>query len=139
MCNFALISYVAWAAWRKKRAVVLLQLFKFTSFDDSILGLFIAGTILNGAMLLLPLYFQNVRDMNVINAALALLPQGLGMLFSRTLTGKLTDQIGAKYVVLGSVVITFIGTLPFYWFDDQTSYWIMAVILFIRGIGTGGV
>lgn len=135
----ALISYVAWAAWRKELAVVPLQLFKFTSFDGSSLGLFVAGTILNGAMLLLPLYFQNVRGMSVINAALALLPQGLGMLFSRTLTGKLTDQIGAKYVVLGSVMITFIGTLPFYWFDDQTSYWIMAVILFVRGIGAGGV
>ncbi|MCP0887147.1 DHA2 family efflux MFS transporter permease subunit [Ligilactobacillus sp. WILCCON 0076] len=135
----ALISYVAWAVWRKEQAVVPLQLFKFVSFDGSGLGLFIAGTILNGAMLLLPLYFQDVRDMSIINAALALLPQGLGMLFSRTLTGKLTDQIGAKYVVLGSAVITFIGTLPFYWFDQQISYWIIAVILFIRGIGAGGI
>jgi len=72
-------------------------------------------------------------------AALALLPQGLGMLVSRTQTGKLTDRIGAKYVVLVSVLITFVGTLPFYWFDQNTSYWLIAVILFIRGIGAGGI
>ncbi|MFO1545894.1 DHA2 family efflux MFS transporter permease subunit [Lactiplantibacillus plantarum] len=135
----ALISYVVWAAWQKERAVVPLHLFKFASFDGAGLGLFIAGTVLNGAMLLLPLYFQNVRGMSVINAALALLPQGAGMLVSRTLTGRLTDQIGAKYVVLGSVVITFVGTLPFYWFGQQTSYWILALILFVRGIGAGGI
>ena len=126
----ALISYVVWAAWQKERAVVPLHLFKFASFDGAGLGFFIAGTVLNGAMLLLPLYFQNVRGMSVINAALALLPQG---------AGRLTDQIGAKYVVLGSVVITFVGTLPFYWFGQQTSYWILALILFVRGIGAGGI
>ncbi|KRM06383.1 membrane-bound transporter [Liquorilactobacillus ghanensis DSM 18630] len=135
----ALISYIAWAAWRQERAVVPLRLFKFPSFDGAGLGLFIAGTVLNGAMLLFPLYFQNVRGMSVISAALALLPQGLGMLFSRTLTGKLTDQIGAKYVVLGSVVITFIGTLPFYWLGQHTAYWLIVLILFIRGIGAGGI
>lgn len=131
--------YVAWAMWRKDGAVVPLKLFKFTSFNGASIGLFIAGTILNGAMLLLPLYFQNVRNMSVISAALALLPQGVGMLCSRTLTEKLTDQIGAKYVVLVSVLITLIGTLPFYWFDQHTAYWLMAIILFIRGIGAGGV
>lgn len=135
----ALVAYVAWAAWRRERAVLPLELFKFASFDGAGLGLFIAGTVLNGAMLLLPLYFQDVRSMSVINAALALLPQGLGMLVSRSLTGKLTDQIGAKYVVLVSVVITFIGTLPFYWFDQNTNYWLIAMILFVRGIGAGGI
>lgn len=135
----ALIGYVGWAAWKKGRAVVPLQLFAFKSFIGSGLGLFVAGTVLNGAMLLLPLYFQNVRGMSVVMAALALVPQGLGMLVSRTLTGKLTDQIGAKYVVLVSVIITCIGTLPFYWFGQDTAYWIMGVVLFIRGIGAGGI
>ena len=137
--GLALVMYVLWGWRQKSRAVLPLDLFHFRSFNGSGLGLFMAGTVLNGAMLLLPLYFQNVQQMSVINAALALLPQGLGMLVSRSLTGKLTDQLGAKYVVLGSVLIAFIGTLPFYWFDQNTAYWLIAIVLFIRGIGAGGI
>lgn len=135
----ALLGYVGWAALRRERAVLPLSLFRFRSFDGSGLGLFLAGTVLNGAMLLLPLYFQNVRQMSVLMAALALLPQGVGMLISRGVTGRLTDQLGAKYVVLVSVVITFVGTLPFYWFDQHTAGWLIAIVLFVRGIGAGGI
>ncbi|GEO69186.1 MDR family MFS transporter [Levilactobacillus acidifarinae] len=135
----ALLAYLGWAAWRRERAVLPLTLFKFRSFNGAGLGLFMAGTVLNGAMLLLPLYFQNVQHASVIVAALALLPQGLGMLVSRGLTGRLTDSLGARYVVLTSALIAFIGTLPFYWFDQHTPYWAIAIVLFVRGIGAGGI
>lgn len=138
--GFVLLAfYLIWAWFEKEHAVLPLTLFRFRSFNGSWVGLFIAGTVLNGAMLLLPLYFQNVRNLSVIMAALALLPQGVGMLVSRSLTGRLTDSIGAKYVVLGSVLITFVGTIPFYWFDTNTSYWWIVIVLFVRGIGAGGI
>lgn len=135
----SLVLYVGWALLRRKYAVIPLKLFSFASFDGSAVGLFIAGTLLNGAMLLLPLYFQNVDHMSVIMAALALFPQGLGMLIVRPLVGRLTDSIGAKYVVLVSTIITFVGTVPFYWINQNTNYWIVASILLIRGIGAGGI
>ncbi|WP_192935919.1 MFS transporter, partial [Oenococcus oeni] len=133
------LLYVFWAMRIKDKAVLPLNLFKYRSFNGSVLGLLIAGTVLNGAMLALPLFFQEVRGMSVMMAGLALIPQGAGMLVSRTLTGKLTDKFGAKYVVLTSLIITFIGTIPFYWFNHETSYWIIALVLFVRGIGAGGI
>ncbi|MFT8470212.1 MAG: MDR family MFS transporter [Oenococcus sp.] len=134
-----LLLYLAWAFRLKEKAVLPLSLFKYRSFNGSVLGLLIAGTVLNGAMLVLPLFFQNIRGMSVMAAGLALIPQGIGMLASRTLTGRLTDKIGAKYVVLASLVITFAGTIPFYWIDGQTPYWLIAFVLLIRGIGAGGI
>ena len=131
--------YIIWAFFRRDKAVLPIKLFAFHSFSGSVAGLFIAGTVLNGAMLLLPLFFQNVRGMSVIMAALALVPQGVGMLISRPLTGRLTDSIGAKYVVLTSVLITFVGTLPFFWINQNTSYWLIALVLLVRGIGAGGI
>ncbi|ATO56514.1 MDR family MFS transporter [Loigolactobacillus coryniformis subsp. coryniformis] len=134
-----LIGYLIWAALRKEKAVLPLNLFTHASFNGAGLGLLLAGTVLNGAMLLLPLFFQDVRGMTVMQAGLALIPQGAGMLVARTLTGRLTDSLGAKYVVLVSLVITFIGTLPFYWFDAHTAYWLIACVLIVRGIGAGGI
>ncbi len=75
------------------KSVLPLKLFTHHSFSGSVSGLFIAGTVLNGAMLLLPLFFQDIRSMTVMAAGLALIPQGVGMLISRPLTGKLTDYI----------------------------------------------
>ncbi|GAY71886.1 drug resistance transporter, EmrB/QacA subfamily [Lentilactobacillus kosonis] len=31
------------------------------------------------------------------------------------------------------------GTIPFYWIDKSTSYWIIAIVLLVRGIGAGGI
>ncbi|UUE16966.1 multidrug efflux MFS transporter [Leuconostoc mesenteroides] len=135
----SIVLYIIWAAWRGTKAVIPLSLFSFSSFNGSVIGLFIAGTVLNGSMLLLPLFFQNVRDMSVTMSAISLVPQGIGMLISRPLTGRMTDRIGAKYVVAVSVIVTFMGTIPFYWVNQHTSYWIIAAVLLVRGIGTGGI
>ena len=131
--------YIIWGIIRKKQAVLPLNLFKFSSFNGSVLGLLVSGMILNGAMLALPLFFQNINHMSAMEAGLALIPQGLGMLVSRPITGRLTDDIGAKMVVIISALITAVGTLPFYWIDQNTTYWLVAIILFIRGIGAGGI
>ncbi len=110
----AIIIYVIWAIVQKSKVVLPLNLFKFHPFVGASIGIFISGLFLNGAMLLLPLYFQNVRHMSVIEAALALIPQGVSMLISRPFVGRLTDKIGAKYVALVSILITFLGTIPFF-------------------------
>ncbi len=135
----SIILYIIWALRLGDKAVMPLELFSFSSFNGSVIGLFIAGTVLNGAMLLLPLFFQNVRDMTITAAAISLVPQGIGMLISRPLTGRMTDKFGAKYVVAVSTIITFISTMPFYWINQYTSYWIIAALLLLRGIGTGGI
>jgi predicted MFS family arabinose efflux permease len=60
--------------------------------------LFIAGFALYGAMLLLPLYYQEVRGVSALMAGGMLIPQGAGMLASRSVAGRLTDKIGARPV-----------------------------------------
>src|ERR1700733_13499918 len=58
--------------------------------------LFFSGFSLYGAMLLLPLYYQEVRSVSALTAGLMLVPQGVGTLLSRGLAGRLTDKIGAR-------------------------------------------
>ena len=47
-------------------------------------------------MLLLPLYWQQLRGFSVLSAALLLVPQGVGSLLTRTMAGRLTDPIGGR-------------------------------------------
>nr|WP_296973452.1 DHA2 family efflux MFS transporter permease subunit [Thermobacillus sp. ZCTH02-B1] len=133
------IAYIVYARVRPAAAIVPLGLFRYRSFTGSVIALFLAGFGTNGAMLLLPLYFQNVRHDSVISAALALLPQGAGMLLARPVIGTLTDRIGARRVVLAATAITVAGTVPFILFPPDVPDWLIGLALFIRGIGVGGI
>jgi len=134
-----LLGYAIYAAIFPKRALVSLKLFKFPSFTASSILLLLSGLTINGAMFILPLYLQNIRGLSVVMSGVYLIAQGLGLLVSRSQIGKLTDRIGARWVVLGSIVIAVIGTLPFAFFNAQTSVWLILLTLFVRGIAQGGM
>ena len=98
-----LIAFGLWAAVKKDQAVVPLRLFTHLNFSASMVGLFFAGVATNGPMLLLPLFFQNLRGESVAIAGLSMLPQGIGMLLARPVVGNLIDRIGARFVTLGGI------------------------------------
>lgn len=135
----SMLAYVLYA-WRiKEKALIPLKLFSARNFSASFISLFLAGFATNGPMLLFPMFFQNVRGLDVITSALWLIPQGVGMLATRSLIGKMTDRIGARLVVLPSIVVTIIGTLPFVFFDMGTNQLFIWIVLLLRGMGVGGV
>ncbi|GFZ33816.1 MFS transporter [Clostridium zeae] len=131
--------FVMYALRTKISPVLDLQLFRARNFSASTILLFMSGFITNGGLLLLPLYYQQVRGESVLYAGLLLIPQGIGMLLTRSQMGKLTDKIGARPIVLVSLVITAIGTLPFAFANSETNQVLLAVVLLIRGAGLGGV
>lgn len=134
-----LITYMIYASIKKERAILPLHLFKLKNFNAVMVGLFLVGIATNGPMLLLPLFFQNVKGFSILNAGLILIPQGVGMLIARPLIGKLTDKLGARNVVLVSLALTIAGTTPFVFFNEASSLIVVGAALFIRGIGIGGV
>lgn len=131
--------YIGYALTHAATVVLPLHLFKHRNFTGSMIGMFLAGFVTSGPMILLPLFFQDVRGESVVMAAVALIPQSIGMLVSRGAIGKMIDSLGARWVVLVSVPLTILGTLPFFFFDAHTSYWLIAVIMFVRGIGGAAV
>ncbi|KIU21754.1 MDR family MFS transporter [Weissella cibaria] len=134
-----MVVYGVYAHFKGERAILPIRLFTRKNFTAAMVGMVVGGVATNGAMLLLPLLFQNLRGDSVIVAGLSLIPQGVGMLVARPIVGKLIDRIGARYVTIVSLAITLIGTIPFAYFDGKTAYWLVAVILFVRGIGAGGI
>ncbi len=132
-------AFIVYALCTKIPPVLDLHLFWSRNFSASTILLFMAGIITNGGLLLLPLYYQQVRGEGVLFAGLLLIPQGIGMLLTRSQMGKLTDRIGARQIVLVSLVIITIGTLPFAFANSETNQVLLAVALLIRGAGLGGV
>ncbi len=134
-----LASYLIYAAIKKEQAILPLHLFKLKNFSAVMVGLFLAGIATNGPMLLLPLFFQNIKGFSVLNTGLILIPQGIGMLIARPLIGKLTDKWGARNIVLVSLALTIVGTIPFVFINEASSLFVVSLVLLVRGVGIGGV
>lgn len=134
-----MVSYVVYALKIKREPALNVRLFKSVNFSVSNILLILCGIITNGAMLILPLYYQEVRGVNALYAGLYLLPQGIGMLVTRSLAAKVADRDGSRNVVLTSLALIVIGTLPFALAGTDTSIILLSFALLVRGAGLGGL
>ncbi len=136
----ALLGLFALHALRTPRPpLVDLRLFKARSFSASATSMFLSGFGVYGALLLLPLYYQQVRGQSALYAGLLLAPQGIGMLLTRSKAGSLTDRIGARPIVLAGVVLTMAGTIAYTQVGVRTNEILLGLSLVVRGAGLGAV
>ncbi|HEY7486808.1 MAG TPA: MDR family MFS transporter [Streptosporangiaceae bacterium] len=139
VAGLVLLAAFAWHALRgRAEPIVDLRLFRVRSFSASAAVLFLSGLSLYGAMLLLPLYYQQVRGQTALAAGLLLAPQGLGTLLSRPLL-VFVDRIGARPIALAGLAFATLGTVPFALAGPDTSEVLLAVSLVVRGAGLGAV
>jgi EmrB/QacA subfamily drug resistance transporter len=125
-------------ALRADDPVVDLRVFRVRSFAASSTLLFLSGLAIFSAMLLLPLYYQQLCGRSVLAAGLLLAPQGLGAGVSRA-AGGLIDRYGPRPVVLGGIALLALGTAPFAGADQHTNPLLLVAALVVRGTGLGAV
>ena len=133
-----LVAFTIYAL-RHRDPLVDIRLLAARSVGSSTAVLFLSGFSLFGAMLLLPLYYQEVRGVSALTAGLMLVPQGIGALLSRQIAGPLTDRIGAQSIAIVGFVVVAAATVPFAFVDATSDGRLLALWLLIRGIGLGAV
>ncbi|MFF2567717.1 DHA2 family efflux MFS transporter permease subunit [Streptomyces sp. NPDC058084] len=121
---------------RSSAPLIDMGLFRLRSFAASSVLMFVGGSIMYGGMFLLPLYCQVVLDKGVVATGLLLVPQGVGALAARV-AGVLTDRIGPRPVVVTGLLLSAVATWPFVASVGEGS--VVAVALFLRGLGTSAV
>ena len=134
-----LVTFARYSVRRAGHALVDVRLFAHGPLASASLLTFLSGAALYGGMLLLPLYWQDVRGVDALRAGLLLAPQGIGALLSRTLAGGLTDRIGARWVAFTGFAIVGLATVPFALASATTSEWFLMAVLVVRGFGLAAV
>lgn len=132
-----LVAFVTWALRRRGDALVDLMVLRRRPTWSASALMFLSGASLYGAMLLLPLYFQEIRGSDALGAGLLLIPQGIGSLLSRSLAGRMLDRFGGRIVALVGFTIVAASTVPFAFADADTPLWLLMAGLFVRGLGMG--
>lgn len=133
-----LVGYVWWALRRGPDALLDIRLFRHRALASSTALVFLTGAALYGTMLLLPLYWQQVRGESALGAALLLIPTGVGALLSRALAGRYMDRFGSRPVAIAAFALTLAATVPFGFVTASTSNITLMAVLFARGLGLGG-
>jgi len=95
------------------------------------------GAALFGAMILVPLYYQEVRGQSVINTGLLTGPQGIGALIAMPLASRLTQRFSGGRVALAGILILCVSTLPFTFIGANTSIVAISLVLVVRGLSIG--
>jgi len=124
-------------ALRAQEPLLDLRLFKGRNFSVASTVIFLIGATLYGTIFLLPLYYQVVRGESALIAGLMMAPQGIGAGLVMKWAGGYTDRHGPRTLIPIGAMICAIGTFAYTQVTGTTSYWFLAVALFVRGVGIG--
>ncbi|MFC4588660.1 MFS transporter [Sphaerisporangium corydalis] len=123
---------------RAREPIVPLRLFRNSAISLAVVASLLVGVALFGATTFLSQYFQLARGETPTMAGVMTLPMILGLALSSTIVGQIITRTGRWkiFLVIGGVSLTaglgLMGSLRF-----DTPYWLMAIYMFLVGMGVG--
>jgi EmrB/QacA subfamily drug resistance transporter len=132
-----IISLVAFV-WRElttEKPMLDLRVFKYDIFSLTTIISMIVNMAMFGAMILLPIYLQNIRGYTALDSGLLLLPGAIVMGIMSPISGALFDKIGARPLAVLGLIITVITTWGFTTLSMTTSYGHIMFLYVMRMFG----
>jgi EmrB/QacA subfamily drug resistance transporter len=133
----ALVGAFVWHALHVDRPLLDVRLYANRVFTGASLTTFGVSGALFGAMILVPLYYQQVRGLSVIDTGLLNGPQGIGALVAMPLAGRLTERLGGGRVALAGVSLLALSTVPLAFVTARTSIVLLSLVFVVRGVSIG--
>jgi len=111
-----------WRSLRSEHPVLNFRVFRYPVFTLST----VIGSVINmamfAAMVLLPVYLQNLRGFTPLDAGLLLLPGAIVMAIMSPISGWVFDRIGARALAIVGLIITAVTTWEFSKLTMDTPY-----------------
>ncbi|WP_114907835.1 MDR family MFS transporter [Ornithinimicrobium murale] len=124
---------------RRGNPLLDLRTFRRPIFTRAVVLLSVSFMAMLGAMLLLPLYLQQVRGLTALEAGLLVMPGGVAMGVLGPRVGRVFDRYGSRLLIIpGSIGIALaMGSLTL--IDAQTPYWQLLAAHIVLMISLAGV
>jgi EmrB/QacA subfamily drug resistance transporter len=132
-----LVTGFVFHALRVAHPLLDLRLYRRWHFSAASIVMLSLGAAVFGAMILMPLYWQELRGYSVVQTGLLTGPQGLGMAVAMPLAARMTERYGGGPVALVGVLVTVVMTIPFALIGAHTSVVGLCIVMVIRGAGMG--
>jgi EmrB/QacA subfamily drug resistance transporter len=135
--GLALTALFCVHALRVERPLLDIRMYANRVFAGAAFTNFGLGAALFGAMIMVPLYYQEVRGASVIATGLLTGPQGIGALIAMPLASRLTQRFGGGRVALVGVSVLCLSTIPLTFIGADTSIVAISLVLVVRGLSIG--
>ncbi len=134
-----LVLFIGVELLMKDAALIPLRLFRSSTFSVTILGGFIVGIAMFGAISMVPLYLQVVRGYSPTKAGLLMMPLVLGIMIGSLIAGQITKLTGRYKIlpVLGTFIIA-CGAALYAQVHYDSPLWQPLVYSAVIGFGLGG-
>ncbi len=106
---------------RNDGALLDMRPFVYRQFTLALALMVMAMVALFGVIILLPMYLQNVRGLEVLNTGLLMLPGGLLMGLLAPFVGKLFDKVGARPLLIPGGLLLSAVLFGYTRLDENTS------------------
>ncbi|MCM3117585.1 DHA2 family efflux MFS transporter permease subunit [Neobacillus sp. MER 74] len=130
----SLICFV-WRELTAEKPMLDLRVFKYDIFALTTVISMIVNMAMFGAMILLPIYLQNIRGYTALQSGLLMLPGAIVMGIMSPISGALFDRIGARWLAVTGLAITVLTTWGFTSLSMTTSYGHILFLYVMRMFG----
>jgi EmrB/QacA subfamily drug resistance transporter len=119
------------------RPLLNLRLYERPTFALGSLSLFCLNVAWGGSLVLVALYFQEVRHLSPSTTGLLLCPQGLGTIVGVWRAGRVQDPTRARWFGTAGLGAFLVVTVVFTRIGPNGMYWLILPLLVISGLAAG--
>lgn len=117
--------------------VIDIRLFRHYTFAIANVLIWATTAVLYGSIFLLPFFFENVEGLSSVTTGEILISQGLAMVVSIALSGKLYNIVGPRLLAVVGVAMVAVSMVGFTNLTIATTGTDVQVWLILRGLGMG--
>jgi EmrB/QacA subfamily drug resistance transporter len=130
----ALITFIV-RQLRMEEPMLDFKIYKYPMFALSSVISIVVSVAMFSAMILTPLYVQNVRGIGPFDAGILMLPGAVLMGIMSPITGKLFDKYGARAMAIIGLTITIVTTYYLSKLGLESGYYYIMMLYTIRLLG----
>lgn len=116
-----------------------ISVFKHFEFSLAAILSGVTNLAMIGIEMVLPLYIQNLRGVSAFHSGLIILPGALMIGIVSLIAGGLFDKYGARKMAITGMTILTVGTIPFMFLTETSSYTMITVLYALRMVGVAMV
>lgn len=118
-----------------KEPLLNFGIFKYRGYRLNLIISFVLTAGMYGAIMLLPIYLQNIREMTPMESGMTLLPGAIVMAVMSPITGRMFDKYGSKRLAMSGLTLVTVGTFIIGLIDLNTPIVSIVLLQVVRSLG----
>jgi EmrB/QacA subfamily drug resistance transporter len=115
-----------------------LSLFKNRTFSGANGAMLLVGLAMFGVFFYVSIFMQQVLRFSPVEAGATFLPMTILVILVAPRAGKLTDQVGARWLVAAGLTLVSASLLWYTTLDQNSTFWSILPGLLLGGVGMAG-